>query len=70
MRQGLAGLLQAYVKNLQDEGHTRRVVEDGAPVHTSKQVKATCNLGSLPNQFHPSASPDLNPVESVWNALK
>ena len=69
-RQVLAGPLEAYVNQLTRAGHNVIVVEDGAPVHTSKFVKTIRSLSSFPSAFHPSASPDLNPIENIWAILK
>ena len=66
----LAGPLQKYVNDLRDDGHRVVVVEDGAPVHTAKYVDTARTLTNFPSAFHPPASPDLNPIENVWAALK
>ena len=46
------------------------MVEDGAPVHTAKLVKNRRIAAEVPTQFHPPASPDLNPIENCWAVLK
>ena len=68
--QVLAGPLQQYVNDLRENGHQVVVVEDGAPVHTAKHVDTARTLTNFPSAFHPPASPDLNPIENVWAALK
>ena len=69
-RQVLGGPLETYVNQLTRAGHEVVVVEVGAPVHTSKYVKTVRSLSSFPSAFHPSASPDLNPIENIWAVLK
>ena len=46
------------------------VLEDGAPVHTSKQVKSLQNMVQFPTAFHQPASPDLNPIKNCRAVLK
>src|SRR5262249_55031335 len=45
------------------------VMEDGAPVHKKVCIPERENLGmeTLP---HPPNSPDLNPIENVWQHIK
>ena len=48
------------------------IIWDGASIHGSKEVKAF--LKARPGRLHlerlPAYSPELNPVELVWNQLK
>lgn len=44
--------------------------QDNAPSHKSKGTKQWLAEHGIPLLFHPSASPDLNPIERVWLELK
>ena len=69
-RQVPDGSLETYVNQLTVAGHKVVVVKNGAPVHTSKYVKTVRSLSNFPCAFHPSASPDLNPIKNIWAVLK
>ncbi|GLB43951.1 putative encoded by [Lyophyllum shimeji] len=44
--------------------------QDNAPSHKSKATKRWFASQAIPLLFHPSSSPDLNPIEPVWHELK
>jgi transposase len=55
---------------VEERGHDILVVEDGAPRHVSKlTLAARAELG-IKNLTHPPKSPNLNPIEPLWNLLK
>lgn len=68
-----AALFIDFLKRLID-GNDRRIhlVVDGHPVHRSKAVKtfAEAQAEHIELHFLPSYSPELNPVEQVWNHAK
>jgi len=67
----LQGPLNEVVEGLVEErGHDILAVEDGAPGHVSKLTSAAQAELDIKSPTHPSKSPDLNPIELLWNLLK
>jgi hypothetical protein len=73
-------LLPNYIKaiiNLRDGNdpwaHPWLLMEDGDPSHGMRKPGLAHYLKAkdwIPNLMHPAQSPDLNPMEAVWNILK
>jgi len=68
--QVLEGPLQDFWEEVTEEvGKEVWVMEDGAPPHQGRAKKVRRELG-IPSAFHPGNSPDLNPIEPLWDVLK
>ncbi|WWC63231.1 uncharacterized protein I303_105831 [Kwoniella dejecticola CBS 10117] len=67
----LKGKLKSYVRRFKGSSNaTILVVEDNAPIHNSGVTTlARAKLG-IRRLSHPPSSPDLNPIEWMWRAVK
>lgn len=45
-------------------------MQDGAPCHTAKSVKAFLQERNIPLLSWPGNSPDMNPIENIWELVK
>ena len=67
----LRGPLKAFYDEVcMERGDSVLVVEDGHPAHqsmTTNQAREQLGIRNLP---HPPSSPDLNPIEPLWDVLK
>lgn len=51
-------------------GEPFKFLQDGAPCHTAKSVKNYFNEQSIPLLDWPGYSPDMNPIEYMWELVK
>jgi transposase len=47
-----------------------RFMQDNAPAHASRETKAELAARGIQSIVWPAYSPDLNPIETVWNEMK
>lgn len=64
-----SALLPFYDEMTQEHG-CLNFQQDNASCHTSKMMKKWFEDHSIPLLYHPPNSPDLSPIEPVWNKLK
>ncbi|GFY18915.1 putative transposase like protein [Trichonephila clavipes] len=46
------------------------VVKDGAPCHTARSIKAFLAEQNIPLLDWPGNTPDMNPIENIWELMK
>jgi transposase len=49
---------------------TLLLIQDGAPGHSAAETKEDLHERGIYPIFWPPYSPDLNPIETVWNLMK
>lgn len=69
--QVLNGPLRDFVREMEIERVCEMLlVEDGAPGHRSKVASQARSEVGIKRHTHPAKSPDLNPIEPLWNLIK
>ncbi|KAL4500705.1 hypothetical protein ABPG72_019939 [Tetrahymena utriculariae] len=61
--------LLSYKKQMKIRGYVY-LVQDGAPSHTSQKTQDNCDNEKIKIIQLPPWSPDLNPMELIWNIMK
>ena len=67
--QRVVPIIDGYLR-LVREDNWLQFMQDGAPGHASKETKEELNSRGIYPIYWPSFSPDLNPIEAVWNWMK
>lgn len=69
-QQVLDGVLKEFYMEVSKKESGVEFQQDGAASHTSKSTKKWFRDNKISLFPHPARSPDLSPIESVWNELK
>lgn len=64
------GVLQGHLLFWMDNFRCTHFLQDGAPCHASKRIKGFLAEQSFEVIDWPGNSPDLNPIENLWNFMK
>jgi len=68
--QVLDGIFFDYWMQMSEERGQILFQQDGAPSHTAKSTQEWLKWNSIDTLPHPPSSPDLNPIEPLWNKMK
>lgn len=68
--QVLEGVLEGFYAEMSEERGKVLFMQDGAPSHRDSRTTQWLQDHNISRLFHPAASPDLNPIEPVWNEIK
>ena len=61
-------LTPVCIPHLQNNGRIR-LMHDGAPSHTVPATRALLQANRINTLTWPSLSPDLNPIENIWDVI-
>ena len=69
-RQVLKNRLLPQVRDWFPNGESYVFMQDSAPCHTAHFIKAFLHENNVPILSWPGNSPDMNPIENVWELVK
>ena len=68
--QRIVPIIDGYIRLIRQQGSWLQLMQDGAPGHASQStINELAERGIYPISW-PAFSPDLNPIEMVWNWMK
>ena len=63
-------VIHRYLQDMLQDGIILHLMQDGAGGHSARATIAELNARGIFPVMHPSLSPGLNPIETIWNWMK